>query len=187
MTLRVFVSVGTDHHPFDRLIDWVDSWTGGRSDVELFVQHGSSRRSTVGANQALMGQADLLARYDWADIAVTQVGPGTIADANKAGLRPLVVPRDPGLGEVVDGHQFEFGAFMADRNRCWIATEEAEFRALLDRLSQDPGSRRAAPSVDRIDVAANVDSVVAEILSRPTRRANSLRDALRVLRARSGG
>ena len=28
----VFVTVGTDYHPFDRLVDWIDRWVAGEAD-----------------------------------------------------------------------------------------------------------------------------------------------------------
>jgi UDP-N-acetylglucosamine transferase subunit ALG13 len=40
----VLVVVGTDCHPFDRLVDWVERWQEARGDsVRCVVQHGSSR------------------------------------------------------------------------------------------------------------------------------------------------
>ncbi|QNN82711.1 hypothetical protein H3H54_01800 [Brachybacterium sp. Z12] len=118
MTTRVFVTVGTDHHPFTRLIEWVDHWSASHDDLELVVQHGTARPSRHGVNHELLGSEEIAAQYAAADLVVSQVGPGTIADANRAGHRPIVVPRDPHLGEVVDDHQVAFGDFMASRGRC---------------------------------------------------------------------
>lgn len=41
----VLVTVGTDYHRFDRLIEWVDRWYAetGRGRVRCVVQHGASR------------------------------------------------------------------------------------------------------------------------------------------------
>ena len=35
----VFVSVGTDHHPFDRLIGWVDAWLPDDVPVRRAARH----------------------------------------------------------------------------------------------------------------------------------------------------
>lgn len=136
MTTRIFVTVGTDHHPFTRLIDWVDDWAAGRNDVELIVQHGAARPSRHGSNHELLGNAEISAQYAAADLVVSQVGPGTIADANRAGHQPIVVPRDAALGEVVDDHQVAFGDFMAARGRCVsVRTQEALVAQLEMRIA----------------------------------------------------
>ncbi|MFS0853052.1 glycosyltransferase [Microbacterium sp. 179-I 3D4 NHS] len=170
MTLRVFVSVGTDHHPFGRLIDWIDLWVAEQPDVELVVQHGFSPASATGENHAMMTGEQLQAHYARADVVVAQVGPGTISDANRAGILPIVVPRDPSLGEVVDAHQFAFGDFMAARGRCTIVTTEADLRAALDRAASDAGANRFAGDPSGSDAASAVAALVAEIVSAPRRR-----------------
>lgn len=170
MTVRVFVSVGTDHHPFGRLIAWVDRWAQGHPEVELVVQHGSSPASTVGANHHMMTGAELAANYREADIVVAQVGPGTIADANAAGILPLVVPRDPGLGEVVDDHQSAFGDFMAARDRCTVVRSEDAMRNLLDRALADPAVARFRSDPDSTSASAAVADLAERIMASPRRR-----------------
>ncbi|HEV7862459.1 MAG TPA: hypothetical protein VGR20_07150, partial [Acidimicrobiia bacterium] len=41
----VFVTVGTDHHPFDRLCNWADAWVteARHPEVPWFVQSGTSQ------------------------------------------------------------------------------------------------------------------------------------------------
>ncbi len=38
----VFATVGTDHHRFERLMDWMDAW-GAHPEARLVVQHGNAR------------------------------------------------------------------------------------------------------------------------------------------------
>ncbi len=38
---RVLVTVGTDHHRFDRLIGWVDRWAAAHPEARVLVQHGT--------------------------------------------------------------------------------------------------------------------------------------------------
>lgn len=42
-TATVLVSVGSDHHPFQRLVDWSDAWAIHRPDVHVVVQYGTAR------------------------------------------------------------------------------------------------------------------------------------------------
>lgn len=164
----VLVSVGTDHHPFDRLVAWVDSWVDAQAgDVELVVQHGTSRPSRTGENYTIIPRTRLLELFREATVVVTQVGPGTILDANSVSRRPIVMARDPRLGEAVDGHQVPFGHFMADRGTAWITDSEAGLHTHLDRALEDPAYSRVPERHSPADqTAAAMQQVVDDVLSR---------------------
>jgi hypothetical protein len=51
----VLISVGTDHHPFDRLVTWADGWLATRPEgsVRCVVQSGTSRAPLVAEHRAL--------------------------------------------------------------------------------------------------------------------------------------
>lgn len=165
MNTRVFVTVGTDHHPFTRLIDWVDHWADARTDLDLVVQHGPARPARHGVNHELLDASDVAEQFAAADLVISQVGPGTIADANRAGHRPFVVPRDPALGEVVDDHQVAFGDFMAARGRCVsIRTRDhliAELEAWMSASEHPALPTGALPSTTSTTLADLSRAVVA--------------------------
>ena len=102
----IFVTVGTNEAPFDRLLDAVDAL---ELDEELIVQHGSS---LVHPEGALCVEAlpldELTALVRQARIVVTHAGVGTILTALANGKRAVVVPRLRCYGEAVDDHQVEF-------------------------------------------------------------------------------
>ena len=45
MTPLVVALAGTDHHPFDRLVEWVDAAALRHPDVRFLVQHGGTTRA----------------------------------------------------------------------------------------------------------------------------------------------
>lgn len=136
--IDVVVSVGTDHHPFDRLVRTVADWVRARTDIgRVVVQHGSSRPSGIGEDHVLLDREKLLMLYRTSDVIVTQVGPGTIADVNSVGRRPIVVPRDPRLGEVVDDHQYAFGRLMDELRYVRLAETADQLTTLLDTAAED--------------------------------------------------
>lgn len=188
MTTRIFVSVGTDHHPFTRLLDWIDEWMDDRSPagsgIHLVVQHGAARPSRHGTNHELLGADDLHAQYEAADLVISQVGPGTIADANRAGLLPIVVPRDPSLGEVVDDHQVAFGEFMADRGRCRCVRTRAQFRTELEQRLLTPSPVIEARSTNELPerTADALSELARTVLDSPRRRVTARRLVTAVLR-----
>lgn len=167
--VSIVVSVGTDHHPFDRLVDWVERWmTESAVEVDLFVQHGSSRAPRRGEGVDMMSHDEMLDRYRAADIVITQVGPGSILDAASAGKLPIVVPRRPDLGEHVDGHQIVFGRFMSQRHEALLAEDEAEFGALLTRAASNPALVAQAPRVSPApDTVRTFGDVIDEVMRQP--------------------
>jgi UDP-N-acetylglucosamine transferase subunit ALG13 len=137
----VFVTVGTDHHPFDRLVGWVDAWAAERGDaVRCIVQHGRSRAPSFAEGRAFLPPAELARMMGEASVVVAHGGPGTILGARDAGSVPVVVARRPDLGEHVDGHQVRFVARLAEAGEVHRADDEGELRAILDRALADPSS-----------------------------------------------
>lgn len=158
----VVVSVGTDHHPFDRLIRWVEDWTASLGqDVRLVVQHGASQPSSTGENHTIIPREELLSLFREATVLVTQVGPGTILDANAVGRRPIVMPRDPRRGEHVDGHQIPFGRFMSAQGTAFIAETEDTLHELMTLALHQPERTRV---VERTSPAPRTARALEEVV-----------------------
>jgi UDP-N-acetylglucosamine transferase subunit ALG13 len=141
---RIFVTVGTDHHRFDRLIDWVDRWLedGGRERAEVLVQSGASRRPRLAEGRPFLPAAEMGSSMEGADVVVCHAGPGSITEARSRGRVPIVVARRKRLGEIVDEHQRAFAERMDRLGRVRAAQDERAFRALLDSAITDPDAFR---------------------------------------------
>lgn len=136
MSRLVLVMVGTDHHPFDRLVDLVDAAAVRHPEHRFVVQHGATRSPLVAEGRDYLPHGELMELLDRADVVVCHGGPATIMDARSRGHAPICVPRDPARGEHVDGHQLAF-AVQAGRSglvRLATTTEELE-DALSDGLA----------------------------------------------------
>jgi UDP-N-acetylglucosamine transferase subunit ALG13 len=133
-TPTVLVSVGTDHHPFDRLLRWVDGWLGAQTDGEVtcLVQYGASHPPRRARGLAYLDHADLSQVMGGAHVVVCHGGPSTIAEARRNGHRPIVVPRNPRLGEHVDDHQERFSRRLADAGMVRLATSREDLVHALD-------------------------------------------------------
>lgn len=100
----IFVTVGTHHQPFDRLLGALEALNG----EELIVQYGNARPPAGVARSADYMPFDaMLSCFRDADVVVTHAGVGSILCATREGHTPLVVPRRHDLGEHVDDHQVE--------------------------------------------------------------------------------
>ena len=91
----MLVTVGTDHHLINRLMDWVDEYATSRAGQARFiVQHGYSRApraENVEATQ-MLGFEEFQELLRTADVLLTP-GPTTIMEALEYGLRGICVPR----------------------------------------------------------------------------------------------
>jgi UDP-N-acetylglucosamine transferase subunit ALG13 len=167
----VLVVVGTDHHPFDRLVSWMDRWAQRHPGVGCFVQYGTAHAPAVCDGIDYLAHPDLQARMQAAGAVVSHGGPGTIMEMRAHGHSPVVVARDPVLGEHVDGHQQRFARVVAEAGVIRLVTSEDELERALDEAlgaeRADPGetSTRAATSA-----AKAFGALVDARLQTPTKR-----------------
>ncbi|MGH3472834.1 MAG: sulfotransferase, partial [Nocardioidaceae bacterium] len=172
----VFVTVGSDHHRFDRLIDWMDSWLARPGvNVDCVLQIGTATRPRRGLAVDYLDHTILEELLAKADLAVVQGGPMSIVESRRAGRRPIVVPRIARLAEVVDDHQVVFSSKLARQDLIDLAESEAGLHQALDRALEDPdrmvvvdddtSAQQVARSVERFAQVA--DSVAGS--KQPTR------------------
>jgi UDP-N-acetylglucosamine transferase subunit ALG13 len=154
VTALVLALMGTDHHPFDRMVQWIDAAAVRHHDAHFVIQHGVTRPPLVAEGHGYLDQdtlAELLAR---ATVVVCHGGPGTIIDARDAGHVPLCVPRDPALGEHVDGHQQRFAALIGAAGIVRAINSPAAFeRELARALVEDPAPAACVPTAQIRDAA----------------------------------
>jgi UDP-N-acetylglucosamine transferase subunit ALG13 len=171
----LLVTVGSDHHPFDRLITWLDSWLGtdaGRR-VNSVIQYGTARAPVHGEAVPFLPHADLVRLMAEATIIVAQGGPYSILESVEYGRIPIVVPRRRALGEVVDDHQFAFCALMAERGEAVVATTELELVAALDHAVSNPEAFLLSPRSGNANLEQTVErfsTLVGGLTPRPRRR-----------------
>jgi UDP-N-acetylglucosamine transferase subunit ALG13 len=170
---RFAVTVGTDHHPFDRLIGWINDWLGQHPErIGAFaVQWGSASVEPVCPGQRFLDAGQLDAMLDDADVIICHGGPGSMADAWARGQMPIAVPRLRRLGEVVDDHQVAFCRKLAGQGRIRLAEDPAVLADLLDEAIRDRAPFRVNGSPADVGAAvARFGTLVDELMSRPRRR-----------------
>lgn len=167
---HVLVITGTDVHPFTRLIEWADAWAAGHPDDDVLVQHGYTAAPRVARAVEIFTPAELTRALEGADVVVCHGGPGTISTVRSAGLQPVVVARDPSLGEHVDGHQLRFAGWAGERGLAVVAATVDDLpAAVADASAQGRGDAAPATQVDATVRALGAQ--IAALLERgPTRR-----------------
>jgi UDP-N-acetylglucosamine transferase subunit ALG13 len=167
----VFVTVGTDHHPFDRLVGWIDGWldTEAGSRVSCLVQSGTSRPPALAEHRDYVSYQEMEENLARAVAVVCHGGPASVMMARWAGKRPVVVPREHRFGEHVDDHQVVFSRRLATEGDIAMALDEPAFRAALEEALAGAGA------VDRQVEASRV----AEAVSRFERLVDGMFEARR--------
>ncbi|MCM0678979.1 glycosyl transferase family 28 [Micromonospora phytophila] len=172
---HLLVAVGTDTHPFDRLVGWLEQWHEGTVEqVGLTLQHGHTRAPRVPGAVAFLGHDQLQAAMAGADLVVCHGGPATILEARRHGHLPIVVPRDPGRGEHVDDHQQLFARRLGAAGMVALCeTREALFDTLAAGLA-DPSRFTVAADPDAADAqraaVLRVGRIVEDLVAASTGR-----------------
>jgi UDP-N-acetylglucosamine transferase subunit ALG13 len=140
----IFVTVGTHHQAFQRMLDGLAALDPG----DLVVQYGPGTAPPGAAHaEAYMPLDEMLDYFREAEKVITHAGVGSVLCASRAGHVPLVVPRRHDLGEHVDEHQAELTEALERRGSVIAVREMAELPRLLE--SAPPRRRQATGASDR--------------------------------------
>jgi UDP-N-acetylglucosamine transferase subunit ALG13 len=186
---RVLLTVGTDHHPFDRLVRWANDWLEVHPEQVpwFFVQSGTASVRPICPGSAYLDAGQLDAELDQADVVVCHGGPATIAAGWSRGLLPIAVPRLPQLGEHVDDHQLSFCLKLAELGRVRLAQTPAEFASLLEEVARDRAAFHGSVPATDVDAAvARFGELVDGLVSRSPSRLPLIYRGRRQRRAAGG-
>jgi UDP-N-acetylglucosamine transferase subunit ALG13 len=163
----VLVVVGTDYHPFDRLVGWMDRWLETRRDsVRCLVQYGSSTPPRVADGTPFLDHDEVQRAMGGAQVVVSHGGPTTIAEARRHGHYPLVVPRDPQHGEHVDDHQMRFARRLAEDGLVELVASAEELAASLEARLRGQWTRpRTTNGGDPAESARRFGALVEDLVA----------------------
>lgn len=169
MSRLIIVSVGTDHHPFDRLVTSMDKWASAHPDDKVIVQHGTASAPSVASGQTLIPHPELCELFAKADVVICHGGPSTVMDARIAGKKPVVLPRDPQLGEHVDGHQMRFAKHLEKHGLARTLDSEEMLDEVIEEVLASPEDYQITEGfLDAPRGVVQFGSVVDELLGTKT-------------------
>jgi UDP-N-acetylglucosamine transferase subunit ALG13 len=126
----IFVSVGTQETPFDRLLRAVYDLG---LDEELVVQYGpSSVRSAEALEVDFLAFDEVVAYIRKARCVVMHAGVGSVMLTLANGKRPIIMARRRQLGEAVDDHQVELAHRMHAHGLATSVEDTHELAAALE-------------------------------------------------------
>jgi UDP-N-acetylglucosamine transferase subunit ALG13 len=163
----VFVTVGTDHHPFDRLVGWIDAWLAGGAEerVRCLIQTGTSMPPLHTEFDQYFGYQQMETFLTEAAVVVCHGGPGTVMMSRWAGKRPIVVPRRHDLREHVDDHQVAFARRIAAEGEIALAEDAATLTAHLEEALAGEGILDVRSQEDQGEAVAEFERLVDNLMS----------------------
>jgi len=122
----IFVTVGSQKFPFDRLLKKVDQLAAdGIISEEVFAQTGVSGYHPQHCRwQPFYDRVDFAKLVEGCDIMITHGGTGAIISAVKRGKKVIAVPRLARYGEHVDDHQLQLLQQFDELNLICVCPDE---------------------------------------------------------------
>ncbi|RLD98861.1 MAG: hypothetical protein DRI92_03255 [Aquificota bacterium] len=131
----IFVTVGTEKFPFNRLIKAVDLAVGeGRIRDRVFIQMGNSSYVPQFVEyRDFLEFEEMMGMIRRADVVVSHAGIGSFLLCLHLGKVPILFPRRAHLGEHLDDHQMDFVKGVEKLGRALVAYDEKELLQEIER------------------------------------------------------
>jgi UDP-N-acetylglucosamine transferase subunit ALG13 len=121
---RIVVTLGSGEHGFRRLVERLLAIFP--SEMDVLWQTGSTEIGDLPIKGETMVPAAVLNRaIAEADAVIGHAGCGYALTALNSGKLPILVPRDPRHGELVDNHQIELARFLGEQKLAIARAPEA--------------------------------------------------------------
>jgi UDP-N-acetylglucosamine transferase subunit ALG13 len=131
----VFVTIGSSHFGFARLIVEVDRLAGAGTLSDVLAQIGETEYEPQNCRwQRFLTPDQLREHMQNADFVICHAGCGTLEDGLRLRKKMIVMPRLGRLKEAPDDHQGEIARLLAAHNRILLASEVGELAPCIQRV-----------------------------------------------------
>ena len=144
--MKIFVTVGFERSPFDRLIKIIDKGIlEEKIPSTTFIQTGYSRYMPKNCRYLhFLEFEDMIREVKYSDIIISHGGVGTIVLCFSHNKIPILFPRDPKFQEHVDDHQLDFCRVMDKHKKVLVAYDGhtlleavANYHSLLGTIAHE--------------------------------------------------
>lgn len=132
----IFVTVGTERFPFDRLIRAADAMCDVLGGEEIYMQIGRASYTPRCPHRDFLPYEKVVERLNRARIVVGHAGVGTLLMCARFDKVPVMMARRRRYGEHVDDHQQLFAERMANSGSIILAREPGELRDCILRYDE---------------------------------------------------
>jgi UDP-N-acetylglucosamine transferase subunit ALG13 len=131
----VFVTIGSSHFGFDRLIVEVDRLAGTGALSDVIAQIGETPYEPRHCRwQRFLTPAQMDEAMGNADFVICHAGCGTLEDGLRLRRKMIVMPRMGRLEEAPDDHQWEIARLLVARNRILLASDVADLAPCIQKV-----------------------------------------------------
>lgn len=143
----ILAVLGTHPAPMRRLELWLEHHAASTGE-RCVVQGATGEAAQHLEHAGIVSPLALGALIDEAHVIITHGGPGSIMAVVARGRHPIVIPRNPLLGEHVDAHQERFAAWLATKRPITVVSSLAELSTLVEfhRTAARAGDVSVGPS-----------------------------------------
>ncbi|MED4224254.1 glycosyltransferase [Neobacillus cucumis] len=132
----IFVILGTQRFPMNRVIDEIDSLIekGFLKREEVIIQNGYSKDSKYSTCYQMIGEEkfdDLLSR---SNLIITHGGTSSIIKALRSNKKTIIVPRKAVFAEHVDDHQKEICEIFKNEGFAEVIEDIKELEDVIKRV-----------------------------------------------------
>lgn len=151
----IFVAVGTQKFPMNRLLRQIDELiASGELQEEVFAQIGHSDYQPVHyAYREFLDKEEFDGTVAKCDLLITHSGVGTIISGLTRGKPVIVYPRLSKYGEHVDDHQLEIAQSFSEQHFVLLCSEQD---SLAEKIRQAKEERFASYQSQRTQVIHTV-------------------------------
>jgi UDP-N-acetylglucosamine transferase subunit ALG13 len=140
----IFVVIGTEKFPFNRLVESLDRLVEAHDITdEVFVQTGSCTylpRHCIW--KPFISFGEMCKNIESANLVIAHAGAGTTLLCIQLGKWPILVPRQKKFGEHVDDHQVSFAKKF---EAIGLASVAYEMPALKDHIAAHQSQAQVSP------------------------------------------
>ena len=159
----IFVTIGSSHFGFARLIAEVDRLAGVGVLADVVAQIGETEYEPRHCfTQRFLTPAQMRTHMQQADFVICHAGCGTLEEGLHLRKKMIVVPRLGRLEEAPDDHQLEIARLLVAHNRILLVHEVQELAACV-RQVQDWTPSFAPPRVGNPVVEYIVEFIAQEV------------------------
>lgn len=129
----IFISVGTEKFPFDRLLKTIDQAVENKEiQTDVFAQTGACLYTPkFYRHEKYLPFSQMSDYIQKADVIVMHAGVGSFLSCLSCGKLPILFPRKAFLKEHLDDHQMEFAGKMAEIKKALVAYEDQELIQMI--------------------------------------------------------
>ena len=169
----IFVTIGSSHFGFARLIVEVDRLAGVGELPDVVAQIGQTNYEPQHCSwQRFLTPAEVQTNMQKAEFVICHAGCGTIEEGLHLRKKMIVVPRLGRLEEAPDDHQWEIARLLAAHKRILLAYKVQELAACVREIN-DWTPSFAPPRVGNPVVAYLTEFITREVAPQERNRSRS--------------